>query len=367
MFAHAATFWSGPPGHRHAAVLVGALVAVGGVLQGTGGPPRPEAAAVLALPLILVGVAGARSRRPWLAWPSTGAFGVSAMVALALLALVGGLVPSGVLAEALGGPLWSSWPFVLTLAAVETNLLGTVLRRPRGTRFVLNHLGLALLVLGAAVTTVGADRAQVRLEEGVPARVATRPDGSPMGLPYTLRLREFRIEYWPPTLALATRDSTLAAPETPATGTTLHAGGLAIEVERFLPHAAEVGGEWREIPWPTAPPAALIRVGDHRGWVSCGSREMAAQALDLDAHRAVLMLPLKPRRFTSRVEVDGESREIAVNAPLRRGGDTIFQFAYEDDRPILEVSRDPGIPVVYAGLAMLLAAAALSLAKGSLR
>lgn len=366
MFAYAASFWSGPPAHRHAAACVGALVGVGALLQAAGGPPRPEAAAVLGVPLILAALAGARSRRPWAVWLSTGTFGVPAMVALALLALVGGLVPSARLQAILGGSLWSSWPFLLTLAAVQANLLGSVVRRPREARFLLNHVGLAVLIAGGAVTVVGADRAQVTLEEGRPARVALRTDGSPMPLPYTLTLRAFRIEYWPPQLALATPTETHRSKERMGEGT-MHAGGLAVRVERYLPHAAPVGEEWREVPWPTAPPAAFVRVGGKQGWISCGNREFSARALELAEDRAVLMLPLKPRRFSSQVELAGVRREIAVNAPLRHGGDTIFQYAYDEDRPILEVSRDPGLPLVYAGIAMLIAAAFLTLAKGSVR
>ncbi|MBI3096727.1 MAG: cytochrome c biogenesis protein ResB [Planctomycetes bacterium] len=47
---------------------------------------------------------------------------------------------------------------------------------------------------------------------------------------------------------------------------------------------------------------------------------------------------------------------IVVNSPLRYGGFTFYQSGYDEEAgryTVLQVSRDPGVPLVYAGFGLL--------------
>jgi len=61
--------------------------------------------------------------------------------------------------------------------------------------------------------------------------------------------------------------------------------------------------------------------------------------------------------------IAGEKRTIAVNAPLKAGGRDIYQHSYDSfkgkDSPysVFMVVRDPWLPIVYAGIFMMMAGA----------
>jgi hypothetical protein len=70
--------------------------------------------------------------------------------------------------------------------------------------------------------------------------------------------------------------------------------------------------------------------------------------------------PVKSYRSTVRIleaAAPGEPRTIEVNRPLSHGGYTFYQSGYDPDNPgwtSLEVVRDPGVPLVYAGFVLML-------------
>lgn len=73
-----------------------------------------------------------------------------------------------------------------------------------------------------------------------------------------------------------------------------------------------------------------------------------------------------PRQYTSRLRIDGEACEVSVNHPLRHGGYTIYQDNYDQQAgsfTVLQLVRDPWLPLIFAGIA-LLAAGAIGLLAG---
>lgn len=74
-----------------------------------------------------------------------------------------------------------------------------------------------------------------------------------------------------------------------------------------------------------------------------------------------------PRQYTTLLRFPDGLREISVNRPYRRNGYTYYQMScdggvgpdgYPFVQTVLTVRRDPGVPVVFVGFAMLLAASA---------
>ena len=73
-----------------------------------------------------------------------------------------------------------------------------------------------------------------------------------------------------------------------------------------------------------------------------------------------------PRQYTSRLRIDGEACEVSVNHPLRHGGYTIYQDSYDQQAgsfTVLQLVRDPWLPLIFVGIA-LLAAGAVGLLAG---
>lgn len=62
-----------------------------------------------------------------------------------------------------------------------------------------------------------------------------------------------------------------------------------------------------------------------------------------------------PKQYRSALLVDDKEVEVAVNSPARCGAYTLFQQSFTPDYSVLEVSRDPWLPVVYLGFALLAA------------
>lgn len=65
---------------------------------------------------------------------------------------------------------------------------------------------------------------------------------------------------------------------------------------------------------------------------------------------------INPRQYTSKLLIDGDRHDVAVNEPLSYHGYTIYQEGFgekEDIYTMLQVVRDPWMPVVYLGMTLL--------------
>ena len=82
-----------------------------------------------------------------------------------------------------------------------------------------------------------------------------------------------------------------------------------------------------------------------------------------------------PKRFASDVVVKGKSGKditavIEVNKPLKVDGWKMYQYGYDEEAgtesqvSILEIVKDPWLPLVYVGIFMMLAGALLMLVTG---
>ena len=65
---------------------------------------------------------------------------------------------------------------------------------------------------------------------------------------------------------------------------------------------------------------------------------------------------VSPRQFTSKIIVDGKEMSVAVNEPVSYDGYTLFQESYDREfgqYTVLQVVRDPWLPVIYVGMLLL--------------
>lgn len=317
-----------------------------------------------------------------------------------------------------------SWAFVFTLTWLLLNLgLATLARafplRRSNLCFLLNHAGLWIALAAGMLGAGDLQRLTMDLRLGQTewrareTSSAAAHAGHLLEMPFALELIRFEMDTFPPRLALANsrtgdivqnhagetpRHITDLLPmdknaDRPATST-LHAfGEWTVDVLEYHPWSRDFGGRYHGIPEsladnePGAAPAALIRATRRdghtvTGWVSCGSFSVNPALLTLDEHSdlALGMLPLEPKRYSSAVNYYVRNRDgsgvrsgssvIEVNQPLTLAGWKIYQLSYDDrfgrwsSLSVVELVRDPWLPVVYTGIFMMIAGAIGLMFKG---
>jgi len=278
-------------------------------------------------------------------------------------------------------PLVVYWLALIALLAVGIAVFRRLLRVPA---LLLMHLGSILVVLGAmwgsssghalARRLLGRDKipeGQMGILEGTQEnRVFVADSNSTRELPFFVRLRDFRMEYYQPG-QLSVRSETGQSWRVPAeAGRTLSLGAgqgtltirkvfqnFRMDLQGDEPVAYDLPGGSNPalevaIEKPGEPPArryVFERVPGH---------EKPNESLRLSYFHAV-------RDYISELEIvqDGQvvaAQEIEVNHPLHYGGYHFYQHSYGEDRlgeyTVLMVVSDAGLSLVYSGYLMLVAA-----------
>jgi len=390
-----AGFWEQDLGYLHAFVTVMMALSLGLAFHAWVGyrwlgyvPPLLLAGLAL-LPLLgMAGLARSLPNHRLVTWFTGVPFAMVTSATFGMLALGGGVVPQSWFTQRLGvESIWGSWPFLMVGYLMMVNLVGSCGRRIwplsyRNVVYLSSHLGLAIALIGGVVSSLMLERRTMVLFRGMPTQVATDRQLKESAAPFTAQLREFRMDTFPPTLTLATLDT--AAPEgvrqTPGSaliklGTRETLGQARIEVTKYLPKGAFDGLHWHAVGWPDAAPAAFVKASrpdgsSYEGWVSSGSAQSAPAMLRMGESQAILMNTPRPRKFESDLLLDGRPVTVGVNQPARVKGYDVYQFSYDQESgaaspySVIEIVRDPGLPVVYSGIFLLLFGSALHLWNG---
>lgn len=406
--------WIKPWKIKEALFIGGGLVLTGLLLQFTIGPIKWD---LFAFPvnliflifwvLLILGSWLLRERFYLLRWMSSSQAAVGAIAWVALLTLIMGLTKQVGADASPSDPIGitkmlSHWAFVLVYMWM-TYILGLVILRQvthftwRGVPFLVSHLGLFLVLTCGTLGSADMQRLRLgaELEAEVPEWRGLDDKNKVHELDFAVQLNSFIMDTYPPKLIVIDSKSGDALPRGKSDVLSLedslahgHLNGWEIHVKQYLPFAALVpeGGKLKAVAWGSAGaiPAAMVEVINptthHRvsGWVSCGSFYFPMQVLPLDAKTAVAMPQLEPRRFASDVTVytkDGHKLRdtIDVNKPLSINGWKMYQLDYDHDRgrwsqySVFELVRDPWLPYVYVGIALLLLGAILMFVMGSRR
>ncbi len=311
-------------------------------------------------------------RKVWKAVASLEAF-------LALSAILAGTLAVGAFREEVSyahpvfAGLVSIWVLNLAVCTIRKGpvLPGAVL---------LVHLAVLLVVAGGVLTAVAGQRGRMVLRTGDPAAVtALDREGRPaFGLPFAVRLDDFRVEVdRDPVHRLSLRhpeeDWHRTLEVAPGTVQPVPGTRWSLAIGRFIPDlvVGAKGAEKRsEKPRNPALQVAFLEDGEPRGgaWLFAHFPGLHQEELPLEAE--YIYEPAPVGQYVSRVTLlDGSGREVRaaevkVNHPLRHGGFTLYQAAYdpEDEKvSVLEASKDPGVAVVYAGFILLMTGLTLHL------
>lgn len=280
-----------------------------------------------------------------------------------------------------------SWPFML-LFLYFLSVLGLVTIRKiahfrlKDIPFILNHAGLFITLLAAILGNGDLQRLRMTVSTDQPEWRATDEAGVMQELPLAIELKSFTIDEYPPKLLAIDNTTGKALPEdnpenvlvesTPSRGTLLD---WDIEVTDYLPLAACVRSidtmNFVAFHSEGATTALMVKARNKTdgtqksGWVSCGSYLFPYVSLPLSDSLSLVMPEREPKRFASEVVVytkSGNQQEalIEVNKPLSLDGWKIYQLSYDEAKgkwsniSIFELVRDPWLPLVYAGILMIL-------------
>ncbi len=329
-------------------------------------------------------------KSPLVKWLSGVPAAVSSITLFSLVALLLGIIPQrggsdGIFAAAGFTHITNSWMIVMAQMYVLASLGLVTLRRSlplnwKNAGFLLNHAGLWIVIAGASLGTGDLQRLKMDLHKGETIWYGYDAQNRTYELPFAVRLDNFHIEEYPPKAGIFDGRTGRLADDIRGDLPHIYEGdeftlpGYRITVEKFFPSAWPDGEGFMQSDETGSPPAAKLTVTSsgsgetYSGWISCGSFLISPSYIMLGNNMVLAMTEPQTRRYISEVRIytqddEPEDKIIEVNDAPRVSGWRLYQFSYDTSRgkwselSILEIVRDPWLPVVYTGIFMLLAGA----------
>jgi len=288
--------------------------------------------------------------------------------------------------------LVKTWPFMLINLYLMI-LLGIItLKRLtpfnfKNAGFFLNHFGLFLVLFSTILGSSDMQRLTMNCYENQNESHAVDASGKMIEMPFSIKLLNFSIDEFRPKVAIVDNKS----------GKILQKKGKAqleqldrdsftissyyIKVEQFLESSGKVGNSFAGMNEAGSAPSAKVIVTnlldktEISGWIFSGSYASQSEMLPLNDRFSLAMLPPEPRKFSSELNIQTKTGKnitttIEVNKPFNIEGWTIYQINYNTEMgrwsnlSVLELVRDPWLPLVYLGIFLMMAGAAFLFITG---
>lgn len=266
--------------------------------------------------------------------------------------------------------------FLLNLGLATAGRL-TKLKKAR-LKFYVSHGGMWLLIAAGLLSSSDLERWELIVSEGNATAEVSRSDGSETRyLPFGVLLSDFTIDFFTTQLTLVDSDEKEIVWQKGEPLIDLDQGnsgqirGWKLEVLKSFPAALPLADSYQPSDSPFAPPAAQLRATHLEtnktleGWTTCGNDQVPTQTLLAadSGFRFAMALP-RPKRFASEITILklGEqpySVSVEVNKPVTIDGWKLNQLSYDETAgkasrwSVLEAVRDPWLPIVYIGIALL--------------
>ena len=394
--------WQFPWDYKESFLIAGGLLLTGYLLQVSTGsvvkdlssPANYIIGAGFIFMLVLLHFTG--KTNPLITWLRSVPASISALAVVLIQAAVMGTMPQQNFTEGVEPNIFgfsnvtSSWPFVISMVFLLINLGLATLHRMfpfhwRNLGFVLNHLGLWITLTAGILGAGDLQRLTMDLNEEQPEWRAIDDQKQTTEMPFAFNLKKFDMETFAPKLAFAdikndkVETKGVNAMRMIYKGDQYQQKGYTIKVLDYLESSMFAGDRYHPVNETGAIPAALIQVksatSDTTAWVSCGSFATTFSILQLNKDLAIVMLQPEAKRFSSEVEVftkggDFTKGTIEVNKPLKVSGWKVYQVSYDErfgkwsKLSVIELVRDPWLPVVYTGIFMMIAGAVYLIFKG---
>lgn len=390
--------WKFPWSYREGTIITVAMIVLGFALQivsnGTvirlAGFPWNLVSGIVFLGL-LVTFFFFLKKHPLIKWLGSVKAALPAILGFTFLVLLMGFVKqdetsNNSLVQFLGlNHLVKTWPFIL-INVYLLILIGIVtLKRLtpfnlRNTGFFLNHFGLFLLLFSTSLGSSDIRTLNMDCYENQIQSRATDENGTLTELPLLVKLLNFEIEEFRPKVAIIDNKSGEIVAENGhqifqlLDRDAFDLFNYHLKVDTFFALSEPVDQKYFETKVIGSAPSAKVKVTNlidkslTSGWICSGSFNLNPEALRLDENHSLILLPAEPKKFSSEVSIitsDGKTMTtvIEVNRPFKIGGWTIYQLGYNNEMgrwsnmSVLQLVRDPWLPVVYGGIFLMMAGA----------
>ncbi len=312
---------------------------------------------------------------------------ITSISTVMFLVLLMGLIPQyrqeGWIQNAGLTHLKNSWPYLFSAFYLLIVLGHALFRRMnnfsfKNIGFFLNHAGLWILIATASLGAADLKKYDMKLVLDRAIYFADDDNGVTHQIPFAIKLLEFDIEEYPPSLGIIeTATSKIVTRKGDKLfeiikGTKFGWEGWQIEIIDYIPEARIKDGVYEKSTTMGAIPAVKLRAINSSknieqiGWVSSGNFVYQTQMLPLDENLSIAMTVPQPKKFSSQVRIfkttqEYQDAEIIVNKPVRAYGYKIYQVGYDESMgkwskiSSIQLVRDPWLPAVYVGIFMILA------------
>lgn len=397
--------WTHPWSYREGTIVTAALLVLGFVLQAMSGGvilrsagfPWNLISGIIFLALLIAAFV-LWQKHQVIKWLGGVKAALPAILGFTFLVLLMGFVKQDVEPQSSVSRIFGlthivhTWPFILINLYLMV-LLGVVtLKRLtpfnlKNAGFFLNHFGLFLVLFSTALGSSDVQRLTMNCYEKQPEWRAVDTSGKTVELPVAIQLLNFNIDEFKPKVTIIDNQSgQIVELKKKAQYEVLDRNALDLynyhlDVEQFLETSGKVGDAYFSVNEPGAAPSAKVKVTDKKdgnivsGWICAGSYVHQPQALKLSEQYSLVMLPAEPRKFSSELNIQTKSGKnitttIEVNRPFKIDGWTIYQLSYDtrlgrwSNLSVLELVRDPWLPVVYFGIFLMMGGAAFLFITG---
>lgn len=336
---------------------------------------------------------------PIIIWISGVPAAISAIITYSVLVLLLGFIPQSteVTPKFLSitglSHVKNSFPFLFIEFFLLTSLGLVILKKSipfkvKNIGFLLNHFGLWLTLVAAGIGSSDLKRLSFNLfENRSPTNIAVSQSGINYLMPFSLKLLDFNIVQYHPYLTVINSE-TKKYNIGKSNSLPVAAKGIETEIADYQIKVLDYKSNvlFKEgIPIATnqvgSSPAAYVFVknklsGDTiRGWISYGILGIKPNYLYLNKIDVLMLTQPEPKKYCSRLLVledlnKSDTVTLEVNKPYAIKGWDMYQIGYNQFRDkgltlsIIEAVRDPWLPVVYAGMALIFAGSVYLFLKG---
>ena len=385
--------WQFPWGYRESFLVALFLIMTGFVIElfsggGVSMPAWPVNIAIIIVFIIYFILVYHFIKHPLVKWLSSTPAAISSISVFTLMVLFMGFIPQGGAQEgdllaSLGlRQVTGSWPYLLTAFYLLIVLGFTIVRRfksysVKNIAFLLNHMGLWIVVVTASMGSADMWRLSMQLETKHPVTTAYDSRGQAYNMGFGMLLLDFNIEEYEPQVGLMRNaDYTLQLEKGGKLATVIEGEKGNLEnfelfFQRYIDNARKYGDVYDTTSFPGGSHAVYIVAKDLKngqtveGWVSDGNLDVPASFLTLNPELSIAMTTVRPKKYSSDIRLYTSMEEyedfyIEVNKPVNMHGWKVYQTGYDEmmgrwsEKSIIELVRDPWLPVVYAGIFMIL-------------
>lgn len=239
---------------------------------------------------------------------------------------------------------------------------------------ILMHTSFFIILAAAVFGSGDKTRLRVNTVLGYPTQTGITTDGKQASLPFTLVLKEFTLDEYPPKIHLYNKKGIWSEEFVmiEQEGSEGQLGKWQVKCMEYLEYAGRMSADsafvaMNHVGATTAVHIKAIHLDTHQtaeGWISCGSHIFIGSTLALPDGTELVMPRREVKKYLSKVEImiQDEIRlfEISVNHPASVGPWKIYQSGYDSTRgrwsttSTLECVKDGWYTAIHIAMWMIL-------------